>query len=99
MVFKNDIYTGPPKGFFSYESLDKFVKGLPNVTESIYDQKHETRLFAHKVSGIPIFALYHFDTDGDKVVECLSVYSITKTKGLSEIETLIIDEAKSRKEL
>jgi hypothetical protein len=94
MVFKNEIYSGAPEGFFSYDRFNEYLKSLPNVNESIYDQNHETRFFAHMISEVPIQALYHFRLKEDKVIEHLDVYSITNKKGLGEIETLIIEEAK-----
>ena len=97
MVFKNDIYSGKPEGFYEYERLDSFLKNLPNVSESIYDQKYEAKLFAHKISGVPIFAFYNFRVEDEKVVDHLDVYSITDTDGFGEIETLILEEARNFK--
>jgi len=95
MVVKNDIYSGAPEGFFSYDSFDRFLKGLPGVTESIYDRTHRVRLIGHIISGVPIVALYHFRVDENrKIVDHLDVYSITGTEGLGEIETLILEESK-----
>lgn len=98
MVFKNNIYSGNPQGFFSYPILNEFLGQLPENTESLHDESSllNARLIAYRIKGVPIFALYHHRKDNGEYVEHVDVYSLTSTQGLGEIEKLILEEAQRR---